>query len=622
MPVRRALVALLNAVAALLVAGGATAAPPAGAVIRDPHYGDGLFHFYQDRYFTSLTGLMASQHFGRVSQHADEAEILRGGLNLSYGLHREAAQIFARLLEGNVAPAVADRAWFYLAKVRYQRGLPAEAEQAIGRIGGSLPPPLEEERALLHAQVLMARAEYTGAAEVLAAVRTAGSRYVRFNLGVALIRSGDVSRGTALLDELGRAPAADEEGRGLRDRANVALGFAALQEGRPEQARGFLSRVRLEGMHANKALLGFGWAAAELGQPKLALVPWMELAARDPADAAVLEARLAVPYALGELGAFGQSLHGYEEAIAVFERESSRLDDSVAAIRAGELIDGLLAADAGEEMGWLRKIDRLPAMPHAGHLAPVLAEHAFQEGFKNYRDLLFVERNLRRWKESLDALGDMLKNRRAAFAERLPQVKAKEAGIDVDGAAARAAQLAAEIARIEMQGDAAALADAKERDLAARLARVREGIERLGEDAPAAALHERLRRVAGALAWRQSEQFAQRMWQAKKAMREIDAVLPQARGRAEALALAQLDEPANFDRFAARLATLDRQIDELLPKATELARAQRQIVQELAAAALLRQKERLAEYSNQARFAVARLYDRAHLAAEIRHDAR
>jgi hypothetical protein len=73
--------------------------------------------------------------------------------------------------------------------------------------------------------------------------------------------------------------------------------------------------------------------------------------------------------------------------------------------------------------------------------------------------------------------------------------------------------------------------------------------------------------------------------------------------------------PANFDRFAARLVALDARIDALLPQAAELARAQQVQVQELAAAVLLRQKERLAEYTNQARFAVARLYDRAHLAA-------
>ena len=35
-------------------------------------------------------------------------------------------------------------------------------------------------------------------------------------------------------------------------------------------------------------------------------------------------------------------------------------------------------------------------MPHAGHLTQVLAQHEFQEAFKNYRDLRFLAKNLER----------------------------------------------------------------------------------------------------------------------------------------------------------------------------------------------------------------------------------
>ncbi len=55
-----------------------------------------------------------------------------------------------------------------------------------------------------------------------------------------------------------------------------------------------------------------------------------------------------------------------------------------------------------------------------------MATHEFQEAFKNYRDLLFLARNLQQWQESLGVLRDMLANRRQAFAERLPQVREKE----------------------------------------------------------------------------------------------------------------------------------------------------------------------------------------------------
>jgi hypothetical protein len=47
-----------------------------------------------------------------------------------------------------------------------------------------------------------------------------------------------------------------------------------------------------------------------------------------------------------------------------------------------------------------------------------------------------------------------------------------------------------------------------------------------------------------------------------------------------------------------------------------LSKEQQEALQELAVAELTRQKERLAAYSTQARFAVAQLYDRANKAPE------
>jgi hypothetical protein len=593
--------------------------PPAG--VESPHYGDGLFYFFQGRYFSSVTHLMVSQHFVRMAPHADEAEILRGGLFLSYGLHREAGEVFAGLIERGAPQPVRDRAWFYLAKIRYQRALLAEAEDALGRIEKRLPGDLEEDRALLQANVLMARARYADAINVLDALAKSpgANSYVRYNLGVALVRSGDLARGTALLDAVGKMPAAGEEYRSLRDRANVALGFASLQEGRGAEARGYLERVRLEGMHSNKALLGFGWAAAAQGQMNSALVPWSELAGRDASDAAVLEAKLAVPYALGELGAAAQALALYQDAIGVFDRETSNLDESVAAIRDGKLLDGLIASNPGEEMGWFWNIAELPdaaALPHGGHLAQVLAAHEFQEAFKNYRDLLFLAANLQRWQESLGVLRDMLANRRAAFAERLPQVREKERALNLAEFGQRHNSLRAELERVEREVDAAAFATARERELQARLDRVRETLERAGADPELAPARERYRRAAGALLWQQNDQFAVRLWSAKKGMQELQRNLVQVELRNLGIAAAQRDEPARLDQFATRIDALSARVDAMVPRVAALTNEQRNAVQELAVAELLRQKERLAVYGTQARFAVAQIYDRAGAAKE------
>ncbi|MEO5882305.1 MAG: hypothetical protein ABIQ06_07800, partial [Caldimonas sp.] len=145
-------IALAAALAMGACAGTAAADEPArpNHEIKDPYYGDALFHFFQDHHFTSVTTLMASQHFGRVSHHDEEAEILRGGMLLSYGLTKESGQIFARLIE-STSPKVRDRAWFFLAKIRYQRGYLPEAENALAQVEDKLPEGLQEERILLQA---------------------------------------------------------------------------------------------------------------------------------------------------------------------------------------------------------------------------------------------------------------------------------------------------------------------------------------------------------------------------------------------------------------------------------------------------------------------------------------
>jgi hypothetical protein len=621
-PRHRIAAAALSALLSLgAIAGAAQAADVVRPVIKDPHFGDSLFHFYQEHYFSSVTSLMVSQHFDRVSQHADEAEILRGGLLLSYGLHREAGEIFAQLIERGAAPPVRDRAWFYLAKIRYQRGFIAEATDAMARIEKNLPADLEEERVLLQANMLMAREEYVEATKVLNGIakNSAAGGYVRFNLGVAMVRGGDSAGGSKLLDEVGRAPATNDEGRSLRDRANVALGFAALKDNRGEDAKVALERVRLSSMLSNKALLGFGWAEASLKSPKRALVSWSELADRDASDAAVLEAKIALPYAYAELGAFGQSLERYTSALESFDREGLALDESITAIRSGALLNGLLERNPGEEMGWFWNIGNLPEMPHAGHLAQVLAQHEFQEAFKNYRDLQFLDRNLKSWADKLSTFEDMLVNRRKAYAERLPQVRAQARDSGLSALQKRRDDVQRELARVEAETDSNAFANAKQRELIERLANVREILKSAGNDPELMAAAEQLRRVAGAMTWQLAQDYPGRLWDSQKALKAIDSGLEQARSREAALAKAQREEPARFDQFEKRIAELAKRIRAMIPRVAALSREQQGYVQELAVAELDRQKDRLATYVTQARFAVAQLHDRAHLAQDADH---
>ena len=582
--------------------------------VKDPHYGDALFQFFQDRYFTSITTLMASQKFDRVWHHADEAEVLRGGMLASYGMTKEAGEIFTQLIQRGASPPVRDRAWFYLAKIRYQRGYLPEAEEALGHVEKRLPGDLEEERALLQANLLMARSAFADAAKALDGLKPGkgvDARYVRYNLGIALLKSGDAARGTPVLDALGKDSAPSEEYRSLRDRANVALGFAALQDNRPKEARVYLERVRLKSLQSNNALLGFGWAADAMKEPKLALVPWTELAQRDASDSAVLEAQIAVPYAYAEIGAYGQALEHYEGAISAFERENADLRESIKAIRAGTLIDSLVEQNPGDEMGWFWNIRDLPEMPHARHLAQLLAQHEFQEALKNYRDLRFLSKNLDDWKEKLVVFNDMLATRRKAFADRLPAVRESQEKINLDALVQRRDGVAGEVARGESEADGVVFADAKQLDLLERLKTVRKLVEDPAADAEVTKARDRVRLLSGVLSWQLAQDYTVRLYTESKELRLIDAALAEAQRRQTALADAQREEPARFDRFAQRIAAISPLLQVMIPRVAGLGREQRLEAQDIAIAELSNQQQRIASYTTQARFALAQLYDRA-----------
>ena len=106
-----------------------------GTVVQDLAYGEVLFDFFQDDYFGALTRLLAAQERNEIPHHAAESELLLGGMYLSYGEHKLAGQIFEHVLAQSVTPELHDRAWFFLAKIWYQRGYLDESAAAIKMIG-------------------------------------------------------------------------------------------------------------------------------------------------------------------------------------------------------------------------------------------------------------------------------------------------------------------------------------------------------------------------------------------------------------------------------------------------------------------------------------------------------
>ncbi|MGH8175156.1 MAG: hypothetical protein ACREV5_02700 [Steroidobacter sp.] len=587
-------------------------------VVKDLHWGDVLFYFYQGDYLQSLTRLGAAQEFNRLSQHTVEAELLKGGLYLSLGQHEEAGRIFKALLNDNVPLDVRNRAWFYLAKVWYQRNYLEDAAAALSSIHGALPDDLEPERHLLEAQVLMYLDRYDDAIRALERWQPKGdgsdawTAYARFNIGVALVRKDRIDEAAKLLEAVGQMEAPTEELAALRDKANLALGYAWLKADRPADAKTALQRVRLEGSQSNKALLGAGWADSAEKHYRKALAPWLELRGRNLLDAAVQESYLAVPYAYAQLDADKQAAEQYMLAVQAFGEEAERIDQSIASIRGGALLNSIIDNDRGDQAGWYWQLQNLPDAPETRYLYHLLASHEFQEGLKNYRDLKLMQRNLASWMLSVAAFDDMVDTRRRAYAQRVPGMQQTLDTVDLDALEAHKNELDLRIKAIERDNDVAGLGTARELEQWRKVERIEKVLASADQNDPLVQeMREKTRLLRGTLLWDFNSSYKARLWRQRKELRELDVAYKEARRRWVLVERAREDYPARTEKFAERVANLQPRIAALRERLAEAANAQNRYLAAIAVRELDSQKQRLAAYSLQARFALASIYDRA-----------
>ena len=336
--------------------------------------------------------------------------------------------------------------------LQYGAGDVAQAEAQLLSAQGRLPNYRVQDWQVAYAQILFDRNQYADARSVLQsgnvdtvdayrymndsieAVRT--STYRRFNLAVAMVRSGDELKGLSLLDLVGRLKGNDSELSALRDKANLTLGWHFLQAKQGTTAMGVLGRVRSEGRYSSKALLGMGWAQlapageklarvrlsndmdttadplpaalknslAQLGvlEPEMrgevgprnfaqdkpptdrqdgllrALQFWNLLAERDPRDPVVQEGLLAIAYAFDDLYDNAGARDAYARAIAALEAQKKDLADRSDFVRDGSFAGAVTATGSDAELALV--MDRL-------HLMPGDSARPLYASVDRYRDL-------------------------------------------------------------------------------------------------------------------------------------------------------------------------------------------------------------------------------------------
>ncbi len=591
---------------------------PEPIVINDPQYGEVLFYFYQEDYFPAIVRLRAAQQLNLLNDHIEQSDLLLGGMYLSYGHHLEAAEIFERLLAENAQPEVRDRTWFFLAKIWKQRGYLEKSEFALQQLGDSLPDNMLRESKMLHAQILIDSGRYGEAVAQLVRWkgRTEWASYAKFNLGVALVRNGDMETASGILNELGNIKPHNEELAALRDKANLALGYSLLQDDRPAAAKEALQRIRLEGPFSNKALLGVGWADAELNNYQRALVPWMELRGRDLLDSAVQEAMLAIPYGLSQLDSISQAADHYLNAVEAFYEEANRIDRTIEFIESGDMFDKFLEEGPTDSTGWYWQLNELPEGPESRYLYHLLATNGFQEGLKNYRDLNYLHGNLDTWQQSVSVYSAMLETRLQAYEERLPRVEETLTRTDIDDMISRKLEYDALLNNIEQSNDWLALSDEREFELWGEIIAL-EDTPALAANIPEAVeVRDKIELLKGVLQWELEREFSGRLWKIRRNLRQTGESLVETQRARRQIDETMRNEPVKFAEFSERVYGLSPRIDGMKLDVSDAMLAQGNLLRDIAVEELQAQKRRLDTYTLQARFALAAIYDQAAIAGD------
>lgn len=591
--------------------------------LKDLYFGEVLFYAFQDEWFDAIARLDTEldQHHGvdepqrdSLYYHIDYAEFAVGDFELAYRMHQRAGRAISAVIEGNVTPLVRNEAIYRLARLYFHKAQPVKAQQAVERIRGEVPETIKDDLAFLKAQILMANGRYADAVPILKELEHVErlNGFAAYNLGISLIKDGQVEQGRTYLDLTGQMHGSDPSTKAISDKSNLVLGTKLLEERRLNIAKQVLDRVHMTGPFSNRALLGSGWSDAFQNNFKRAMVPWSILASRQVTDDAVQEALLALPYAYGKLEVYSKAAVLYGNALAKFSVEIDKLDLSIESIRGGHFLEALVREELKQDANWVVKLRQLPQTPETYYLLDLMASHDFQESLKNYLDLETLRKKLETWESNLDAFEQIIAQRRAYYEPLLPTIDREFRRLDSQ---IRLRLEQRDYIQKRLQGMLTMprpdfLVTAQERIYLQKIERLVYQFKNSGQTV-SPGIADRLQRLRGVLLWDIHTEYDRRLTEAHKHLKDLNdeiAVLKEkydsfVRSRQAATqSYVGYDDGIRYQRF--RIKNTREAIGTLMAE-------QGQMLETMAVNELDRRREQLIEFQIKARFAMADSYDRA-----------
>jgi predicted negative regulator of RcsB-dependent stress response len=587
------------------------------------YFGEALYYAHQGQYFEALERLDAEvrQHQGVDEPELDtlfryiaDAEFSLGDFELRYRMHHRAGRAIRAVLEGAVDETIRNDAAFRLARIHFQKGQAQDALAALDRIEGKVPEGIRDDIEFLRANVYLAEDQPGDAIDVLKALESSDrfGGFASYNLGVALLKAGQYDAAIEQLAKAGQREARTPDELAIRDKANLVLGSVLIDEDAYAAARPYLSRVRLDGPFSNKALLSAGWASVSDENYERAVVPWSILADREVTDPATQEAMLALPYAYGKLDVHGRAAVHYGRALDAFGAEIEKLDRSVESIREGRFLEALIREEIRRNQDWVIRLRTLPETPETYYMLELLASHDFQTGLQNYLDLADLHRKLTSWQRGFDAYDEMVGIRRGHYEPLLPTVDEEFRALD------SRIRLRAEQHRtlVRRMNDLLTvprpefLATREEQAILGRLDVLAAGVEDLDE-VTAKRLQRRIRRLRGSVMFTLETEYHERLARFDAHLAELNDAMDVMRAAYDEYVRTRQAATHSFEGYQASLDGLRARVGGSIDTVWMLMARQGRELEVAAIDELTVRRERLANYRDKARFALADSYDRA-----------
>lgn len=608
--------------------------------VADLRYGVALFHYYQQDYVNAIAELMVADARNGIQGHSDNPELIAGGISLAFGMQNHAESVFSQILQDERRPqSVRDAAWFYLGKLYYTRGDWAAAEQSFNRVSADFKPALRAQLQALQINIRIRDKRYAELTpKIVEQSELRGwNPYALYNLGAAHAREGNFTQAqlffNALADiDIAKDPRTRATQWALQDKSSTALGYSYLAEKKYAAAIREFTKVRLDGIYANQALLGYGWAAVAQEEYTTALQPWQLLRSRSLIYPAVQESLLALPFAYEKLNAQGEAVAAYELAEELLAREIQLIRDMRATLTEGELLtlidakpmaaeearkalqndeegQGLTAVIADDGQNWLKLDGTSIIKTRSAYMSELFAQTRFQTAVLELRDLLRLQRLLQNWQPKLIAYRELLLEKQALRGRQEQQLTQSAFALQAQQLQQRRDQFATRLQQIIAADDYLALADADTRALQERVTRAGQTIARMqaaGQQTDE--LAQRQKMFAGILLWRAAQHYPIALAEQQRELAQIDSALAsviKTQTHIDEITATSLD----IQPVLARLQTLQQETATQLHATEQLIAQQTRVLREQVDQQLASHEKRLKNYLSQAHLAVARLYD-------------